>query len=174
MGNRRGKRPAGGIRGWLGRAETAPNLEALSLFRILFGLYLLAQFASVTPYYNDLYGEAGVMPLAALADQNLYGLARLLPVVRALDAAGIGFILHTLLPLSLVAFTLGYRTRWAVGVALALECYLNWRNPVTKTGAETLAWLLLLWSLFLPLNRYWSIDAALDRKPRRRPWPTLP
>jgi Vitamin K-dependent gamma-carboxylase len=174
MGNRRGNRPAGGIRGWLGRAEAAPNLKALSLFRILFGLYLLAQFASVIPYYNDLYGEAGVMPLAALADQNLYGLARLLPVVRALDAAGIGFLLHTLLPLSLVAFMLGYRTRWAGGIALALECYLNWRNPVTKTGAETLAWLLLLWSLFLPLNRYWSIDAALDRKPRRRPWPTLP
>jgi vitamin K-dependent gamma-carboxylase-like protein len=177
MGNRRERAytghsaPAGR---WLDRIEYSPNLRALSLFRILFGLYLLAQFASVIPYYHDLYGEAGVMPLAALVDQNLYGLARLLPIVRALDAAGIGFLLHTLLPLSLVAFMLGYRTRWAGGIALALEGYLNWRNPVTMTGAETLAWLLLLWSLFLPLNRYWSIDAALDRKPRRRPWPALP
>jgi len=33
---------------------------------------------------------------------------------------------------------------------------------------------LLLWSLFLPLNRYWSVDAALDRESPGRPYPMLP
>src|SRR6185369_10292474 len=33
---------------------------------------------------------------------------------------------------------------------------------------------LLLWCLFLPMARHWSVDAALDPAPRDRPHPTLP
>ena len=178
MGNRRGRAEVGrSARAgrWLDRIEYSPNLQALAAFRILFALYLLVQFALLLPSYEDLYGETGVMPLAALAaDYRMFGVASLSPLVRLLDAAHIGAILPIALPLALVAFAAGYRTRFAGGVALALEAYLFWRNPVVATGAEVLAWLLLLWGLFLPINRYWSIDAALDRLPRRRGWPALP
>jgi Vitamin K-dependent gamma-carboxylase len=162
-------------RWWLNRIEYSPNFQALSAFRFLFAGYLLVQFASLLPYYDAFYGAAGILPLTALAaDYRMFGVASLLPLMRLLDASGIGAIIPIALPLSLVALAAGYRTRWAGGVALALEAYLYWRNPVVATGAEVLAWLLLLWCLFLPINRYWSIDAALDRLPRRRDWPALP
>src|SRR5262249_4475459 len=50
----------------------------------------------------------------------------------------------------------------------------NWRNPFAVTGAETLSRLMLLWCLFLPMNRYWALDAALDPRPRTRAYPILP
>jgi vitamin K-dependent gamma-carboxylase-like protein len=178
MGNRRGRahasRSARGRR-WLDRIEYSPNLQALSVFRILFAGYLLVNFVTALPYYDAFYGAAGIMPLTALADDHrVAGFTGLLPLIRLLDAAGIGAIIPIAFPLSLVALAAGYRTRWACGVALILDAYMFWRNPYVVTGAEVLARLLLLWCLFLPLNRYWSIDAALDRLPRRRSWPALP
>jgi hypothetical protein len=162
-------------RNWLNRIEYSPNLQALSLFRILFAGYLFVHFLSVLPYYSDFYGAAGIMPLSALAtDQTLYGVANMSSLVRLFDALGIGAIAPAAYPLSLVVLALGYRTRWACGIALVLDAYIFWRNPVAVTGAEVLGRLLLLGCLFLPINRYWSVDAALDRLPRRRPWPALP
>jgi hypothetical protein len=162
-------------RNWLNRIEYSPNLQALSLFRILFAGYLFVHFLSVLPYYSDFYGAAGIMPLSALAtDQTLYGVANMSSLVRLFDALGIGAIAPAAYPLSLVVLALGYRTRWACGIALVLDAYIFWRNPVAVTGAEVLGRLLLLGCLFLPINRYWSVDAAFDRLPRRRPWPALP
>src|SRR5712692_8996594 len=158
MGNRRGKPDASrSARAgqWLDRIEYSPNLQALAAFRILLAFYLLVQFALLLPSYEDLYGETGVMPLAALAaDYRMFGVTSLLPLLRLLDTAHVGVILPIALPLALVALAAGYRTRLAGVVALALEGYLFWRNPVVATGAEVLAWLLLLWCLFLPINRY--------------------
>jgi Vitamin K-dependent gamma-carboxylase len=51
---------------------------------------------------------------------------------------------------------------------------LYWRNPYLKSGAEDLAHLLLLWCVFLPMNRYWSVDSALDPQSPDRPYPALP
>ena len=125
MGNRRGRDRAGhSVRAgrWLDRIEYSPNLQALAVFRVLFAGYLLVQFALLLPHYEDLYGATGVMPLAALApDYRMFGVARLLPLMRLLDAAHIGAIIPIILPLSLVALAAGYRTRWACGIALALE-----------------------------------------------------
>jgi Vitamin K-dependent gamma-carboxylase len=177
MGNWQGMAHAGrSVRAgrWLDRIEYSPNLQALAAFRVLFAGYLLVQFAYLLPYYDAFYGADGILPLSAFVDYRMFGVARLLPLMRLLDAAHIGAIIPIILPLSLVALAAGYRTRWACGIALALEGYLFWRNPVVGTGAEVLAWLLLLWCMFLPINRYWSVDAALDRLPRRRAWPALP
>src|SRR6185295_471337 len=56
----------------------------------------------------------------------------------------------------------------------ALHSYLYWRNPLITSGAENLSRLALLWCLFLPMARYWSVDAAMDPKPRDRHYPGLP
>lgn len=159
----------------LDQIEFAPNFQALSAFRILFALYLLAQFAFALPYYGDFYGPAGLMPLAALTgDTGVAGVATLAPVIGLIERAGLAALVPVLYPVSLVALALGWRTRWAAGVALACACFFFWRNPYLVSGAEILARLLLIWGLFVPLNRYWSVDAALDPRPRRRAWPALP
>ena len=75
---------------------------------------------------------------------------------------------------SLFTFGIGYRTRLSNAVVLLLNSYLYWRNVYVVSGAEDLARLLLIWCLFLPLNRYWSVDAALDPQSRERPYPVLP
>jgi hypothetical protein len=40
---------------------------------------------------------------------------------------------------------------------------IEWRNPLTVGGAETLLRLLLFWAMFLPLGAWWSVDRARQR-----------
>jgi hypothetical protein len=163
-------------RGWVTTAATrlvTPNFQSLSAFRIvlagcLFGDYLL----SIRPSLDDFYGEAGILPLSALWSDPGLPVAAL--ISRALDALGLSLVLPYLYPVALLTFAIGYHTRLSNALVLVFNSYLYWRNLYVVSGAEDLARLLLIWCLFLPLNRYWSIDAALDPKSRERPYPVLP
>jgi Vitamin K-dependent gamma-carboxylase len=151
------------------------DFQSLSLFRIAFAGFLLGHFYLVDRIdFAVFYGETGLLPFATLEQHNFDGYSLLTPVLRAFEASGLPGLLPMLLPVALIAFLLGYLTRWANAAAYLLESYLYWRNPYVKSGAEDLAHLLLLWCLFLPLDRYWSVDAALDQRPRNRTFPRVP
>jgi Vitamin K-dependent gamma-carboxylase len=152
------------------------DFQALSLFRMIFSVYLLCDFFVTTyPFFADFYGDTGILPISALAaDGNTPGLFAVLPLVEVLNLIQSRTVFAVLYSTALIAFALGYRTRWANAFAFIFSAYLYWRNPYLDSGAETLARLLLLWCLFLPMARYWSVDAALDPEPRDRPYPVLP
>ncbi|MGQ0674589.1 MAG: HTTM domain-containing protein, partial [Rhodospirillales bacterium] len=155
------------------RSMAAADLMSLSIFRILFALFLLGDYAiNLTPYYADFYGEAGIAPMAMLAADPDIVVTK--AIAWALETLRLGAMLPVLYPAALLAFALGYRTRLANAAVLLFFLYLYWRNYYLNSGAEALTRLLLIWCLFLPLNRYWSIDSALDPQPRERPCPRLP
>jgi HTTM domain len=150
-----------------------PNFQSLSAFRIALAGCLLGDYLlGIRPFFDDFYGEAGILPLSALLSDP--GLPIAATISRLLDALGLPLVLPYLYPLALFTFGIGYRTRLSNAVVLLLNSYLYWRNVYVVSGAEDLARLLLIWCLFLPLNRYWSVDAALDPQPRERPYPVLP
>lgn len=160
-----------------GGSAISLDFQALSLFRIAFSVYLLCDyFISTEPFFEDFYGRLGVMPIAALASAaDLWpGLGLMLPLVETFDLARLPTLFTTFYVLAMVAFAIGYRTRWGNVLVFVGNSYLYWRNPYLNSGAGTLAHLLLLWCIFLPMGRYWSIDAALDPKPRDRRYPLLP
>ena len=150
----------------------AIDFQSLSAFRIAFAAYLLGDYwLGVAPSFDDFFTDRGVLPLAALASDADIPVA--VAISRVLEALKLPLIVPYLYPVALVAFGAGYRTRWSNAIVFVLNSTLFWRNPYILSGAEDLARLLLLWCLFLPMSRYWSVDAALDPQPRERPWPTL-
>ena len=52
----------------------------------------------------------------------------------------------------------GYRTKIATCIVWALTVSLQNRNMLIHSGADDLLRMVLFWSLFLPLDRYWSWD----------------
>jgi hypothetical protein len=139
-----------------GRAAISTDLQSLGLFRICFSSYLLIDFfVNSLPYFCDFYTDAGVLPLSALPSDMP------LPIADGLRALPPDALIAAIYPLSLISFGLGFKARSANAVAFAANSYLLWRNPLIKSGAEDLAHLLLLWCLFLPTDRFWSISAAL-------------
>ena len=149
------------------------DFQSLSAFRIVFAAYLLCDYwIGIKPYFEDFFSDNGVMPLAALASNAEIPVA--IAISRVFEAIKLASILQVIYPVALLTFCVGYRTRMSNAAVLILNSYLFWRNPYILSGAEDLARLLLLWCLFLPMSRYWSVDAALDPQERDRPYPVLP
>jgi Vitamin K-dependent gamma-carboxylase len=152
------------------------DYRALSLFRIALTIVLLADFyLFVLPYYDDLYTDAGLLPLPVLAAE--VDRSAIEPIVVFLSALHIfeyAAVFSAIYTAALLAFAVGYHTRVSQVTVFICNIYLYWRNPYVSSGPESLQRLLLLWCLFLPMARYWSFDGMLDPRPRDRPSSLLP
>ncbi len=151
----------------------ARDYQSLSLFRILFAIFLAADFfICVLPYYGIFYTDQGLLPRDALFTS--YHNPGLLSLLTACDYRVYHLLFIAAHILAILAFGIGFKTRWANLILFITYTSMFWRNPMLNSNAEFLAKLLLLWSLFLPMARYWSVDAALDPEPRDRPYPAIP
>ena len=147
-------------------SSIAPSdVQALSLFRILFGLVLLGDFAfGFLPTRFDFYSEAGFLPRAIVAAyDHSFGHLSLLELS---DAGWVLDLFSVAYGLTLIAFIIGYHTRITKVLVFTLFMSMYYRAFPVTMGADNLMGLLLLWCQFVPLNRYWSIDSALRRSVR--------
>lgn len=148
------------------------DLQSLSLFRILLGLVLLADFIiNLAPILPDFYYDSGFTPRhLVMASETRAG------YISLLSASGHPWVVNAFCALYLAAlgcFIIGYRTQLAKWLVFIGYISLIYRTPILDSGAEMLIRLFLLWSLFVPMHRYWSVDAALSRQPREAPVPAI-
>lgn len=123
------------------------------------------------PNARAFYSDAGVYPRAlALAELRRPDAWSLLFMTGAPWAVYGLLVLYTL---AVVGFLVGYRTRLMTALVLVGFVSIYWRITPLTAGTDMLA-RLLLWSLFVPLARYYSVDAARDPAPPNRPTPWLP
>lgn len=137
------------------------DFRALALFRIGFGLVLLANLFTRT-YGNKLiahYTENGLLPLAALASEVRWSF---LDAFSQPLAAKIGFFLIALVYL---AFTVGWGTRIVKPLIVVILVSLYHRNPIIDDGSDWTLRLFALWMQFFPVAERWSVDALYGRKP---------
>lgn len=133
------------------------DLRSLALFRVALGLMLLGDLTRRVHDLSAFYTDSGVYPRKLLAGPD--GLWRI-----SLHAAN-GQVLYEL-ALFLLAFAAagallaGWQTRRATFISWVLFVSLLNRVPILVTPGEMLLAALLFWAIFLPLNVYWSVDAA--------------
>ncbi|QCC51635.1 HTTM domain-containing protein [Halapricum salinum] len=137
------------------RRRVAIDLRALAAFRIALGLLLLTNLLTRARYLGVFYTDSGAFPRSTLlathpgANQvftylpDPWGPILLFPVAGAFA----------------LALVVGYRTRLATAISLVLLVLLHLRNPLVLNSGDLLLRSLLVWALFLPLDRRWSIDA---------------
>ena len=145
--------------------DSASGLQNLSLFRILPGGLIFYDFVfKILPVYEIFYSDRGLVTRAV--NFEAHGSIGMLSILNTLDHPWHLAIFAAVFIAATVCFTLGYRTRLANWIVLIGYVGLYERNVMVTSGAEMLVRLFLIWSLFLPMARYWSVDAALDRTPR--------
>lgn len=143
---------------WFGRVDARP----LALFRILFAAILIKDALYHLFLARDFYSDAGIVPRSALLD----GLARsarfsLMDGIGSEVGAGLFFIFWALVGIGLL---LGWRTRLMVVLNFVCIVSIHERNIYILNGADTVLRVLSFWILFLPLGRYYSLDAARLRE----------
>lgn len=148
------------------------DLQAISAFRILLGLVLLADFLFyLLPVIPEFYYDTGYAPRHIIMQMETRA-----GYLSLLQVSGHPWIVNSFAAVyfgAILCFIAGYRTtlaKWLVFI-----CYISfvYRTPILDSGAEMLMRLFLLWSLFVPMHRYWSVDAALSRQPRDTPVPPI-
>lgn len=132
-----------------------------SVFRAVFGAYLLVHFAALIPYGSELFSSAGVLPGEASP------LFRLFPNVLLLsDAPAVVAIVLVAGLATCVALILGWRDRIAAVVLWYILACLVGRNPlILNPSLPFVGWLLLAHAA-LPPAPYLSLDARNRVDPR--------
>jgi hypothetical protein len=138
----------------------AVDERALAALRVALGGLLLLDLALRARDLRAFYTDAGVLPRSVLAAE--YPTFARLSLHAVSGEPWVQALLFGLAGALAVALLVGYRTRLATAGSLVLLVSLHLRNPLLLNAGDSLLRRLLFWSLFLPLGRRWSVDAARD------------
>lgn len=147
---------------WLLRAYATADPRSLGLFRIALGALLFEDVARRLPDLDAHYTNAGWL-------KNHFALYR--PMSDHLFSLYLAFstpqevrVLIAVHLLVCVLLIIGWRTRVMQVLSAVLITSLNSRNIMLENGGWVVLNLLAVWSMFLPLDRRFSVDAL------RRSW----
>ncbi len=135
------------------------DLRWAAVFRFLLGALLLWELACRFDDLGRFYVRSGLTPsYQVLADTtlrplSLHHLAATPAAVSGVFAVSAGIFL---------AFAVGWRTRLVHFLAVALSISAAARNPMLLDADSLALNVILVWSLWLPLGRRWSVDGLLS------------
>jgi predicted DCC family thiol-disulfide oxidoreductase YuxK len=133
-----------------------------SLFRAVFGGYLLIHFSALLPYGSELFSRTGVLP-----DRMASPLIHLFPNILAIsDAPAAVLALLAIAAVASIAFAAGFHDRIAAVVVWYASACLFGRNPlIANPSLPFVGWILLAHAC-LPRAPYGSWDARGRIDPR--------
>lgn len=162
--------PGGFLEGTCLRRVFSIDPRSLAIWRMALGVVVLLDVRLRWPVAGSMYSDAGWLTrdLAGTLHRLLAGEVptRATWSVLWLDGSEM-FSRAVLVAMALAAipFLLGWRTRLFNVVLWILVASVHARNPLVTTSADMLLKLMLMWGMFLPLGRIWSIDARRARAP---------
>ncbi len=139
--------------------------RSLGLFRILFGLVLLADLGRRYLGVNFWYTDEGIVSGTLLRQADLTHFFSLFLHARTHTQAVWGMALCAVI---YGLFTVGFKTRLFHLLSLICAVSLNNRIFALENGGQFVLNLLGAWSFFLPLGRRFSLDALLLSLKSRR------
>ena len=136
--------------------------RSLALFRIAMGVILLADLAVRATDLSVMYTDEGMFPRAEICRRftTIWNWS----FHFGSGAAGYQAMLFSLAAVLALALLAGFETRLAAIGSWLMLISIHHRVPPILSGAEILLRTLLLWAVFLPLERAWSVDGWLDKR----------
>ncbi len=140
----------------IGRRLFEVDVRSLAAMRIGVALLILFDIVTRLPFVSELQTDRGLAPRNFVvwdyppSAASLYMLS---------GTVGVALLLLGIAAAFGIMLLLGYRTRLATFGSWVLLGSLLLRNTYALDGGDYVLLLLLLWGLFLPLGRRWSLDA---------------
>lgn len=137
---------------WL-RSRVAVDPRALAAFRIALGTVLLLDVLTRLRHFRALYTDSGAVPRSAVLAEYGGAYDLLLSAPEPWFPA-VSFLVLAVSALALIA---GYRSRVGALLALLSLVTVQMRNPFVLNGGDVLLRILVLWAVFLPLDRRFAV-----------------
>jgi len=141
------------------------DYRSLALFRCLMGFIVIADVVYRLPDLINFYTDVGLVPRSIFVSEMGMPWSFSLHLANgSIGFAVLMFAIHFLIGLMLVV---GYKTRWVMIAAYIMTVSVHNRNWLVNNGGDDILRALLFISIFLPLNKCFSIDSALtkDKEP---------
>lgn len=137
------------IRGYLTQSFSL-DTRSISLFRLCLGIVICLDVIIRTMDAGAFYTESGMLPVGIITDLFPHtGRWSLYFMLRH------EFLIYSLLGIHLVFaifYTLALYPKFSGFITWVLLCSIQARNPGVLQGGDAFLRMILLWSLFLPLN----------------------
>lgn len=137
------------------------DYRSLALYRFLMGIIVMADVVYRIPDLVNFYTDQGLVPRSTFMSEM--GMPWSLSFHFANGSVGFAsvmFAIHFLFGLMLMV---GYKSRWAIIGAFLMTVSVHNRNWLVNNGGDDILRAILFISIFLPLNKCFSIDSALRR-----------
>ena len=137
------------------------DYRSLAVYRFLMGLIVMADVAYRIPDLVNFYTDVGLVPRSTfMAEMGMPWSMSFHFGNGSIGFATVMFAIHFLFGLLLMV---GYKTRWAIIGAFIMTVSVHNRNWLVNNGGDDILRAILFISIFLPMNRCFSIDSALKR-----------
>lgn len=138
------------------------DYRSLALYRFFIGWIVVADVLSRVPDLENFYTDLGLVPRSLFVSEMTMPWSFSLHLANGtFEFIVLMFSLHLILGLMLVV---GLKTRWAMLGAFIMAVSVHNRNWLVNNGGDDVLRAILFISIFLPLNRFFSIDSALAKK----------
>jgi predicted DCC family thiol-disulfide oxidoreductase YuxK len=136
--------------------------RSMALYRILIGLIVMSDVVYRWEDLTNFYTDIGLVPRVTFLSEMAMPWSFSFHLANGSYLFAVGmFTLHLLLGLMLV---FGHKTRWAMLGAFIMTTSVHNRNWLVNNGGDDVLRVILFLSIFLPLNRTFSVDSALQKE----------
>ena len=157
------------------RAYLTIDARSLGLFRIGLGLLLLVDLARRFPHVGTLYTNMGLLPNHTVLWRPV--VPRLFSLFFPISLGQEAWLAIAICAFCYVALLVGWHTRVFQVASLLLATSLHNRIVFIENWGSVAMGALLVWSVFLPLGRRFSVDAvraSLRSRPDETPADLVP
>lgn len=134
------------------------DYRSMSLYRVLIGLIIMIGTLYRMPDIQAFYTDVGVIPRSVFVSELALPWSFTLHIANGSYGVMFGFfIIQLLLGLCVM---LGFHTRWALLFSYILNVSVHNRNWLINNGGDDVLRVILFLSIFLPLDKYFSVDKA--------------
>lgn len=137
------------------------DYRSLALYRFLIGIIIMTDVIYRLPDITNFYTDVGLVPRALFLNEMTLPWSFSLHLANGSSEIMTIFFMIQLLLGFMVA--VGYKTNWAMLGSFILNVSVHNRNWLVQNGGDDVLRSILLLSVFLPLNRFFSVDSALKK-----------
>ncbi|KAN0019623.1 hypothetical protein ACTFIU_002841 [Dictyostelium citrinum] len=138
------------------------DYRSLSLYRVLFSIYLLVDLILRCQNLTEFYTDYGSYPRSSAIQEERYSLHQM---SGSFEFAVVIFFVHGCIYFSML---IGYKTRLSTALAFIFLSSLQNRNHFLIDGSDDYSRILLFYTIFLPINKYFSIDSILKEQQKQQ------
>lgn len=136
--------------------------RSLALYRFLMGLIVISDVVYRWPDLLNFYTDKGLVPRSTFMSEMAMPWSFSFHFANGSYGFAVAmFSLHFIFGL-MVLF--GYKTRWAMLGCYIMSVSVHNRNWLVNNGGDDVLRAILFLSIFLPLNRCFSVDSALRKE----------